>query len=194
MTISEDRRKIRTQKKLKMALLELLKEKELNGLSITEVTQQAACNRVTFYSHYKDLNALLAAIVDDHLQGLVSYFRKSFENLERFSSKDVQRHMPIFEYIYQNQFIFSLIIKGEVLPGSQNQFCESLVQVSGTELKLEEETDLEIPALNYFLTYGTLGIFLYWIKEDFKDSPEAMAKKIADLHGRLYEGAVVIEE
>ena len=194
MTISEDRRKIRTQKKLKMALLELLKEKELNRLSITEVTQQAACNRVTFYSHYKDLNALLAAIVDDHLQGLVSYFRKSFENLERFSSKDVQRHMPIFEYIYQNQFIFSLIIKGEVLPGSQNQFCESLVQVSGTELKLEEETDLEIPALNYFLTYGTLGIFLYWIKEDFKDSPEAMAKKIADLHGRLYEGAVVIEE
>ena len=194
MTISEDRRKIRTQKKLKMALLELLKEKELNRLSITEVTQQAACNRVTFYSHYKDLNALLAAIVDDHLQGLVSYFHKSFENLERFSSKDVQRHMPIFEYIYQNQFIFSLIIKGEVLPGSQNQFCESLVQVSGTELKLEEETDLEIPALNYFLTYGTLGIFLYWIKEDFRDSPEAMAKKIADLHGRLYEGAVVIEE
>lgn len=194
MATSEDRRILRTQKNLKNALLALLKDKELQELSITEVAQAAKCNRVTFYAHYKDLHALLTAIVDDHLQGLVSYFRKSFRNLERFSSKDVQRHLPIFEYIYQNQFIFSLIIKGEVLPGSQNQFCESLVQVSGTELKLEEATDFEIPALNYFLTYGSLGFFIYWIKEDFKDSPEAMAGKLAGLHGKMYEGAVVVEE
>ncbi|MGK7376904.1 TetR/AcrR family transcriptional regulator [Planococcus sp. 1R117A] len=194
MTISEDRRILRTQKKLKTALLALLKKKELNSLSITEVTQQAGCNRVTFYSHYKDLQELLAAIVDDYLQELQSYFRKSFQYLERFSSTDAQRHLPIFEFIYQNQFISSLVIKGEVLPGSQNQFCESLVQISATELRLEEASDTEVPALNYFMTYGSLGFFIHWLKEDFKDSPEAMAKKLADLHGRMYGGAVVIND
>lgn len=194
MASTEDRRILRTQKNLKTALLALLKEKELHELSITEVAKHADCNRVTFYSHYKDLNALLAAIVEDHLHGLVSHFRKSFQDRTRFSSTDVERHLPIFEYMYKNQFIFSLIIKGEVLPGSQNQFCESLVQVSGTELQLEEKSDIEIPTLNYFLTYGTLGFFLYWINEDFQDPPETMAKKLARLHGRLYEGAVVVEE
>ena len=188
---TEDRRIVRTQKKLKTALLDLLEEKDLQDLTITEVAKHADCNRVTYYSHYKDLNALLAAIVDDYLNGLVSYFRQSFQDLSRFSSTDVQRHLPIFEYIHQNQFIFSLIIKGEVLPGSQNQFCESLVRISSSELRLEEESDIEIPTLNYFLTYGSLGFFIYWIKGEFKDAPETMAEKMAVLHGKMYGGAVV---
>jgi len=193
---TEDRRVLRTQKNLKDALLALLEQKELRELSITEVTKKAKCNRVTFYAHYKDLNELLSAIFDDYLQGLITYFRQSFKHLDHFSSKDVQRHLPIFEYIYQNQPIFSLIIKGEVLPGSQNQFCESLVRVSATELALagENELKMEIPELNYYLTYGMLGFFIYWSKQNFQDSPETMAKKIADLHGKIYEGSIVIGE
>lgn len=194
MKATEDRRILRTRKKLKTALLELMKVKELQQLTITEVTKHADCNRVTFYSHYKDLNELLSAVVEEHLAGLVSNFQKSFQDLQRFSSTDVQRHLPIFEYIYAHQFIFRLIIKGEVLPGSQNQFCESLVQVAATELRLEEESDLDMPALNYFMTYGSLGFFLYWIKQDFKDSPEIMAGKLATLHGKMYRGAVVVED
>ncbi|ANU09693.1 TetR family transcriptional regulator [Planococcus antarcticus DSM 14505] len=194
MNSIEDRRIVRTHKKLKTALLKLLEVKSLHELTITEVAKQAGCNRVTFYSHYKDLNELLAAIVDDHLSGLASYFRKSFQDLKRFSSTDVQRHLPIFEYIYQNQFIFQLIIKGEVLPGSQNQFCESLVQIAATELQLEEKSDLEIPTLNYFMTYGSLGFFLYWIKHDFEDSPEIMAGELAKLHGKIYDGSVVLDK
>ncbi len=191
---NNDRRYARTQNKLKKALLELLKEKELNSLSITEVTQYAQCNRVTFYSHYKDLQSLLAAIFDDYLKELIAHFRESYRNLERFSSDDATRHLPIFEFIYQNQFVFSLILKGEVLPGSQNQFCESLVQVSKTELTLDEKTEVEIPALNYFLTYGSLGFFIYWIQQDFKDSPQVMAKKLAYLQSKMFKEAIVLDE
>ena len=194
MTKNEDRRTKRTQKKLKHALLELLKEKELNDLSITEVAKYAKCNRVTFYSHYRDLHALLAAIFDDYLNDLITYFRKGYQNLERFSSDDEHRHLPLFEFIYQNQFVFSLILKGEVVPGSQNQFCESLVKVSSTELRLGEATEIEIPALNYFLTYGSLGFFMYWIQQDFKDSPEVMAKKLSFLQSKMFKEAIVLEE
>ena len=167
MTTSEDRRIIRTQKKLKTALLALLKEKELHELSITEVTQRAGCNRVTFYAHFTDLNALLHAIAVDYLQELKAYFRKSFENRERFSSTDVERHLPIFEFLYENQFLSALIIQGETLPGSQNHFCESMVEISANELRLEEASTVAIPALNYFMVYGSLGFFIHWVKEDF---------------------------
>lgn len=194
MTTSEDRRIIRTQKKLKTALLALLKEKALQELSVTEVTQRAGCNRVTFYAHYPDLNALLNAVVEDYLQELQAYFRKSFENRERFSSTDVERHLPIFEFLFQNQFLSALVIRGEVLPGSQNQFCESLVDISANELRLEEASTMEIPPLNYFVVYGSLGFFLHWIKNEFKESPCVMAEKLAELHGRMYGGAVVVEE
>ena len=192
MTFKEDRRSARTKKNLKNALLTLLQEKDLNELTITEVSQLAQCNRVTFYAHYRDLNELLAAIIDDYLQELINYFRQSYQKLKRFSSNEVQIHLPIFEFIYQNQFIFTLILKGEVLPGSQNLFCESLVQVSDTELKLEEETEIEIPALNYFSTYGSLGFFIYWIQSDFKDSPEIMAEKLTFLQSKMFKEAHVL--
>jgi len=57
-----------------------------NDLTITQVSQLAQCNRVTFYAHYRDLNELLAAIVDDYLQELINYFHKSYQKLKRFSS------------------------------------------------------------------------------------------------------------
>ena len=193
MTAKEDRRSARTKKNLKLALLTLLQEKDLNELTITEVSQFAECNRVTFYAHYKDLNDLLAAIIDDYLNELISYFRESYKKLQRFSSNEIRLHLPIFEFIYQNQFIFTLILKGEVLPGSQNLFCESLVRVSNTELKLEEDTDIEIPALNYFSTYGSLGFFIYWIQNDFKESPEIMAEKLALLQSKMFTEATVLD-
>jgi AcrR family transcriptional regulator len=194
MTTSEDRRILRTQKKLKEALLSLLQEHELHELSVTQVAQRARCNRVTFYSHFTDLNGLLSAIAADYLQELQAYFCKSFENRERFSSTDVERHLPIFEFLYRNQFLSALIIQGEVLPGSQNLFCESLVEISANELRLEESSKVEIPALNYFMVYGSLGFFIHWVKEEFSEPPRVMAEKLAELHGRMYGGAVVIEE
>ena len=194
MTAKEDRRSVRTKRNLKNALLTLLQDKELNELTITEVSQLAQCNRVTFYTHYKDLKNLLAAIIDDYLKDLIEYFRESYLKLQHFSSNEVQLHLPIFEFIYQNQFIFSLILKGEVFPGSQNLFCESLVQVTNTELKLEEETDVDIPALNYFSTYGSLGFFIYWIQNDFNDSPEIMAEKLAFLQSKMFKDASVREK
>lgn len=191
MKSNEDRRATRTQKNLKKALLVLLEEKEFKDISIVEVTQYAKCNRVTFYSHYRDLHELLAAIFYDYLNDLITYFRESYQNLESFSASDEYRHLPLFEFIYKNQFVFSLMLKGELIPGSQNQFCESLVQISSSELRLEEKVDIEIPALNYFTTYGSLGIFIYWIQQDFKDSPIVMAKKLAYLQGKMFTEAVV---
>lgn len=191
MAFNEDRRAVRTKNNLKKALLTLLREKELLDLTITEVAQYAGCNRVTFYSHYKDLQALLSDIVEDYLADLVENFRGSFQNRKSFAANDVNRQLPIFHFIYENQFIFSLILKGEVLPGSQNQFCESLVKVSGTELELKGESEVEIPALNYFSTYGSLGFFLYWAMEDFKEPPEVMAQKLAYLQGKMFVEAKV---
>lgn len=193
MSSSQDRRILRTQKKLKAALIHLLKEgHDLRSLSVTEVAQQATCNRVTFYSHYKDLDDLLYTIFDDYLTELLTYFRKSYQALGKISSTDVRLHLAIFEYIYQNQFIFSLIIKGEILPGSQNRFCDSLVQLTGKEIALKDDLPIEVPALNYYSTYASLGFFIYWMNQDFKEKPEVMAKKLTYLQSKLFQEAEVL--
>ena len=54
-----DRRVQRTRKALRSALLELIKEKGYDSVSVEEITQRANLGRATFYLHYKDKEDLL---------------------------------------------------------------------------------------------------------------------------------------
>ena len=54
-----DRRIQRTRQSLRTALLELIKEKDYDAISIEEITERANVGRATFYLHYKDKEDLL---------------------------------------------------------------------------------------------------------------------------------------
>src|SRR5512140_447377 len=54
-----DRRIQRTRQSLRAALLELIKEKSYDDISIEEITERANVGRATFYLHYKDKEDLL---------------------------------------------------------------------------------------------------------------------------------------
>ncbi|WP_107943525.1 TetR/AcrR family transcriptional regulator [Metasolibacillus fluoroglycofenilyticus] len=181
MTI-EDRRIVRTRKKLKDAMLFLLKEKDFKDISITEIAKVAGCNRVTFYSHYEDSMQLLADIFKDYLDELAQYYRDSYKGKKSFTLADPTPTIPIFEFVYNNQFIFSLMLMGEVIPGSQNIFCETIGSISRKDLSLPEKVWFDIEAINSYETYAFLGLFIYWIKQGFKSTPKEMAERLAFLH------------
>ena len=54
-----DRRVQRTVQSLRTALLELIKEKNYDDISIEEITERANVGRATFYLHFKDKEDLL---------------------------------------------------------------------------------------------------------------------------------------
>ena len=51
----EDRRVRRTRKILTQALTELLQQKQVNEITVKELTDLADMNRGTFYLYYKDI-------------------------------------------------------------------------------------------------------------------------------------------
>lgn len=53
-----DRRVRRTEQRLTDTLIDLMKEKPLSEIAVTELTQRANVNRATFYRHYQDVYAL----------------------------------------------------------------------------------------------------------------------------------------
>ncbi|ASV67287.1 TetR/AcrR family transcriptional regulator [Cytobacillus sp. FSL W7-1323] len=191
MVVKEDRRVVRTRTNLKSAMLKLLSEKDFKEISITEISKVANCNRVTFYSHYKDSSHLLEDIFQDYLEQLAQYFRDSFKGKKSFLLSDPTRNVPIFEYVQKNQFVFSLMLIGEVIPGSQNHFCETITSISRSELQLKEEVWFDIEAINFYETYALLGLFIFWIKEDFQTTPEEMAQRLSFLHSTSLGEAIV---
>lgn len=57
-----DRRIIKTKKAINNALLQLLSEKSLDEITITELTERADINRKTFYLHYTCINEVAEEI------------------------------------------------------------------------------------------------------------------------------------
>ncbi|HBU82775.1 MULTISPECIES: TetR/AcrR family transcriptional regulator [Paenibacillus] len=65
-----DRRKIRTKKLIRQALLELTMEKGLNKISVMDLAERAEINRGTFYLHYRDVADLVDQLKQEIFEGI----------------------------------------------------------------------------------------------------------------------------
>lgn len=57
--VSPDPRAVRTQNRLRGALLDLLRTRTWDDITVADVVAHARCSRSTFYAHYDDREALL---------------------------------------------------------------------------------------------------------------------------------------
>ena len=63
----EYRNKIRSRQLIRHAFEELLKEKELDKITATDVINRANVNRSTFYAHYPDVRGIMEEITEEIL-------------------------------------------------------------------------------------------------------------------------------
>ncbi len=69
----------RTRVLLEQALESLLKKRNFDELSVQDIADAATVNRVTFYDHYADKQALLEAVVAKQLERLLHERRIQFD-------------------------------------------------------------------------------------------------------------------
>jgi AcrR family transcriptional regulator len=61
---SVDRRTRRTRRALQNALLNLAEERDLESITVQEITNRADINRATFYQHFRDKDDLVTSALD----------------------------------------------------------------------------------------------------------------------------------
>lgn len=86
MAKAEYKSAIRSRRMLQRALVELLQEKELDKITVTDIVTRADINRGTFYAHYADISGVLDSIMENVCQTI----REALEN-NRFGQK-LQMH------------------------------------------------------------------------------------------------------
>lgn len=108
----------RTQRALMDAALDLMaKGRSFNSLSMREVTMKAGVVPTAFYRHYKDMNELAMAVVDDCGRALRPLLRQA--RFEGASSKDIIRaSMLTYRKFVEKQPRYFMVASGERHGGS----------------------------------------------------------------------------
>ena len=171
--MSGNRRVKMTKRMMKEALIDLLDEKSLEKITVTEICKSADVNRSTFYAYYDDIRALMLEIEDEVLEHVTVYA----ENFNDYSDK---RMLEIFEeffdYVKENAKVFRVL----VVQHDDRSFNRRMLDTIMEKYKMSLEYDGELPA-RYTYIYsinGVIGIMGEWIDSGFAISSKKLAKMV----------------
>lgn len=104
-TVNNNRKK-ESQRRIEKVFVELLQEKELGEVSVTDICKIARVNRTTFYNNYLDIYDL-ANKIKEKLEMEVS---KLYED-ERINQYNSNNFSKIFNLVKENQLFFKTFFK-----------------------------------------------------------------------------------
>lgn len=71
-TKAEYRSAIRSRRLIREAFLQLLKEKDISKITVTDIVKLADINRATFYAHYPDVRGVVEEIENEIIGKMMS--------------------------------------------------------------------------------------------------------------------------
>lgn len=96
---------------LKQALLNLMKKKSFNKITIKELCELAQLNRSTFYANYEDINKLLLEVHTDIFLNMSEVLGESWKTPHEISYEErVGSLIRIINYLEKNKDTFQLLL------------------------------------------------------------------------------------
>ena len=172
-----DRRVKYTKKTIKDTFINLLNEKEINKITVSEICKQADINRATFYRYYLDVYDLLDKIKDDFVTELIS------NSINADSSTVSSYAKPLLEAFLNHKELVQVLFKNQ----QSTYFLDDILAIAYEKCKerwKKDLPDLEEEDIEYATVYifnGALGIINFWIKNDFDKSVDEIANIIEKL-------------
>lgn len=195
--LMEDRRDDRRTRYSKMvirdALFELMREKDMNKISVKELCERADVNRSTFYSYYADITDLHKKIIKEFFTIQRQFINRCMEildtkpDLTNLNVDDFYKVTLLYlTYVKENREMFRFIFLTQT---------NSPIQISFDKVFYSEITRRLPPAQKEifrrsftFTSGGTSALFVRWILEDFATPVESLAKSLAYYYNGVFNG------
>ena len=183
----EDRRVRRTKKLLTQALTQLLQEKQINEITVKELTDLADMNRGTFYLYYKDMFDMLEKIEDGMFEALDAIV--SLHEHDDVSQQTKPILLDLFRFIQDNQDMCRVLLS----PHGDMNFLHRLNEVVREKcLKAwpnirKEKGEADFDYHYSFVVFGCAGIIRAWVNRNCSESAEKMAEMA---YGMILRGSL----
>lgn len=173
--VHAERRVRKTQIAVESALLELLKEKKLNQITISELAERADINRKTFYNNYSSIEEVFSSIESK----LTSFI---FDSLPRTLSPETDGDiLSLFQklaYIAEphKEILNQIALQNNIIP-FQKRMDEKILPYIEQNLATYNIDKRLTPYIDLYIVHGVFNIFTEW----FSKESDLTANQIAQL-------------
>ena len=171
-----------TKRALEASLKNLLLQKPLNKITISDIADDCGINRMTFYYHFKDIYDLVEwSCEEDASRALAG--KKTYETWQRGL-------LQIFEAVLDNKPVI-LNVYRSVSRGQVESYRDRLTydlleggveeQAQGMSVRPEDKAFIAT-----LYKYMFVGLMLDWIKADMKGDPKLIVDRLEQvIHGSV---------
>jgi len=175
-----DRRTARTRKWLRQALLTLIQKKQIELITIQEITDEADMARVTFYRHYKDKNELLLDCLDNLYGELIEVMHIPSQMAPNEVGSVVYENLKLwYSHIAANREVFKIIFNSSATALARRRMRELVIQQAILAMQSSGAMPMiTIPydiVLNY-IAETQIGLIAWWLETDSSYSPDMLAE------------------
>lgn len=149
---------------LTKALLKLLKEKELDQISVSELSRVSQVSRVSFYRNFRDMETILANYCNKIMMDWYLENKENFDQEQQDYGRDDSLLAGLFGHLYENKEFYNLL--------SQRGYLRLIGPVlKKILLSTHVDNNYEI-YLESFYIYGMYGWIKEWLDRGSVESPE----------------------
>ena len=168
-----DNRTKYTQKIIYETFMDLLKEKDIDKITVTEICKKAEINRATFYRYYENQYDLLDKIEENMLDEIKNTTKNCKRDIDELT-------LNILEVVYQNKSEWIILTgthsDGRLVPQIYRFFSKYFKRET-----LSKWNDYKYS----FIFYGYSGIINEWTKNGFKETPQDLSNYLKKLRIKI---------
>lgn len=178
MSEKTDRRVLYTKMVLKQSLLDLLRMRPIEKITVKDICEKADINRGTFYTHFADPYDLLAQI-ENELVGEIMASIESSLKADAISSLLVK----ILASIQKSSDLCTVLFSDYGDKAFLKRIINAARGQSMAEWKkmIPSVNDEQMELLYLFYASGCVAIIQHWVLSGMKESPQALSEMLEKL-------------
>lgn len=181
MVTGEYRSATRSRKLIRQAFFELVQEKELKRITVTDIVKRADINRRTFYAHYQDVRALVEQIENETIEKIYEFLGEGKE--DDFIANPMSFLLKVVQCLETDLEFYRILINSN----DAESFITKLKEIFISYI----ERDDDIPAIiknapefavaSNFLSGVVISILQVWFKGDMTQSLDELVTSVERL-------------
>lgn len=190
MDYKEDLRIQKTRRDLRNAIIELIKEKPIEKISVTEICDKAMVNRMTFYKYYEDKFTLLDDTVNEIKDNIEAKapnpdYITTIEEASDFFAKLIK---IVLDFLEGNKDLIIAVQKnGDYkLLDIITYISEFAITELLTQIDKIRSLKYSIPLTSSFIYGGWVSTIGYWINHPEAIDTNQLMTLIEDIKNNLF--------